>query len=56
MEILIGAVVAVALSTGGLWYTIGKLVSEVRGHNKRLDKIDIKLDRLINGQGGKDAT
>jgi len=56
VEFLIGAVVAIALSTGGLWYTIGKLVQEVKGHNKRLDRVDAKLDRLLNGQGGKNAT
>jgi hypothetical protein len=55
MEILIAVGLGILASCGGLWYTVGRLTSEVKGHNKRLDKMDAKLDTIINGQGGKNA-
>jgi len=32
---------------GSLWYKLGKLTNEVKGHNDKLDSLDKKVERLI---------
>lgn len=46
MEYLITIGIAIIIGTGGMWYMIGKLTSEVRYHNKKLTKIEQLLNKL----------
>ena len=47
MDILITVGLAILASCGGLWYTVGRLTSEVKEHNRILAEIRKSLEILM---------
>lgn len=48
---LVPILVAVFAAWGALWYRLGKLAGEVRGHNVMLSRIKKKVEAIAEAQG-----
>ena len=46
IEIAVGVVTLLG-SWGAVWYRVGKLTTESKGHNQRLDKLEKKVDLIL---------
>lgn len=48
---ILGAVIAFVGLWGSLWYKLGKIETEVKGHNSRLDKLEKILTNFLERGG-----
>lgn len=47
LEVIIGVSIAILGSWGTIWYKLGKLTNEVKHHNRTLEVIGKKIDKLL---------